>query len=216
MKLEKRVQIVLPVKVSPWTEGQRPVFQMVCTFDLSQKGARLGGVRGVKEAGQILVLERSGSRAFYRVMWVGKAGTPQGEQIGVQCIEPDKWIWDINLAELEEQYEPISTGLQGQAGMGPAGPVKPQGFRAHIVPDGTSVDPVEGELAELSANRCHVQAAAKMPLQIAVQVLLVGADFDLRMKGTVQRCEPEKGVTLNLIEVRRGDRRRLNFLLSQL
>jgi len=44
MKLEKRVQIVLPVKVSPWNEGQKPAFQMACTFDLSQKGARLGGV----------------------------------------------------------------------------------------------------------------------------------------------------------------------------
>ena len=215
MKLEKRVQIVLPVKVSPWTEGQRPVFQMACTFDLSQKGARLGGVKGVKEAGQVLLLERSGSRAIFRVMWVGKAGTPQGDQMGVQCIEPDKWIWDVNLAELEEQYEPIRTDLPEKPGMGPGGPVKPQGFRAHVIPSEVRVEPVEGDVTELSPSLCHVRTAAKLPLQIAVQVLLVGADFDLRMKGTVQRCEPEKGVTLNLIEVRRGDRRRLNFLLGQ-
>jgi hypothetical protein len=214
MKLEKRVQIVLPVKVSPWTEGQRPVFQMACTFDISQKGARLGGVKGVKETGQVLALERTGHRAFYRVMWIGKTGTPQADQIGVQCIEPDKWIWEVNLGELEEQYEAINTGIQEKAGIGSGGPVQPQGFRAHIIPSEGSVEPVEGDLRELSPSLCHVRAAAKLPLQIAVQLLLVGADFDLRMKGTVQRCDPEKGVTRNLVEVRRGDRRRLNFLLG--
>lgn len=214
MKLEKRVQIVLPVRVAPWTEGQRPVFQMACTFDLSHKGARLGGVKGVKEAGQILVLERAGSRAFYRVMWIGKPGTPQGDQMGVQCVEPGKWIWDLDLAELEEQYEPIKTGLKEQAGLGPAGPVRPQGFLAHVIPSEVSVEPVKGDLTELSQSLCQVHATAKLPLQIAVQVLLVGADFDLRMKGTVQRCEPGKGVIVNLIEVRRGDRRRLNYLLA--
>jgi len=215
MKLEKRVQIVLPVKVSPWNEGQKPAFQMACTFDLSQKGARLGGVKGVPQAGQALMLERGGKRALYRVMWIGKAGTPQADQMGVQCVEPDKWIWDLNLAELEEQYEPISTGIQEKAGIGAGGPVKPQGFRAHIIPSEGSVEPVEGEVIEMSQSLCHVRASAKLPLQIAVQILLVGADFDLRIKGTVQRCEPEKGVTVNLIEVRRGDRRRLNFLLGQ-
>lgn len=214
MKLEKRVQIVLPVKVSPSTAGQKPVFQMACTFDLSQKGARLGGVKGVKEAGQVLLLERSGSRAFYRVMWIGKAGTPQADQMGVQCIEPDKWIWDLNLAELEEQYEPISTGLQEIAKMG-GGPVRPRDFRAHIIPTEVSINTVEGELSELSQSLCHVHVAAQLPLQIAVQLLLVGAEFDLRMKGTVQRCDPARGITVNLIEVRRGDRRRLNYLLGQ-
>ncbi len=211
MKLEKRVQIVLPVRVAVWTGEQKPAFEVVCTFDISAKGARLVGIRAPKAAGDILMLERGGARALYRVMWVGKSGTPMETQVGVQCVEPDKWIWDVNLGELEEQYEPIETGVV--ADMGQA--MQPRGFRAHIVPDGTSVDPVEGELTELSPRRCHVHAEAKMPLQIAVQLLLVSEDFDMRMKGSVQRCEPGKGITANLIEIRRGDRRRLNYLLGQ-
>ncbi len=110
MKLEKRVQIALPVKVFlPGGASKRP--QMACTYDISELGARLVGLQEQVSAGDVITLERGKNRAMYRVMWVGRPRTPLEGQVGVRCVENEKMIWEINLQELEESYEPILAGV---------------------------------------------------------------------------------------------------------
>src|SRR5262245_61931662 len=153
-KLEKRVQIMLPVRVAVWVEGQRPAFQMACTCDISSKGARLAGVRGVKAVGEILAVERGKGRAFYRVVWVGKPGSPQHDQMGTECIEQGKVIWDVNLDELQEQYEPIQAGLGDQMQAEEWVEIAAGSTKVHVFNEASGKALAQGELVRISHKAC--------------------------------------------------------------
>lgn len=215
-KLEKRVQIMLPVRVAVWVEGQRPAFHMACTCDISAHGARLTGVRGVKTLGEVLAVERAKSRAFYRVVWIGKPGTPQHDQVGVQCIEQGKVIWDVNLDEAEELYEPVLAGLGDQLKAEDA-PVEftPGSVRVQIFNEATGQPIAKGDLVRVSSKSCHVKTTDAAPSRASVQILITAANYDIRLRGNVQSSDIPGMLTLGLQEIRRGDRRALAALLGK-
>ena len=213
MKLEKRVQIVLPVRVHIRTKEGKPLVQMVCTYDISRKGARLVGVQGVTESGEMVTLERNKERALYRVMWVGKAGTPQAGQMGVQCVEPEKLIWEVNLDDLEEQYETIEEALAEKIKTGKSyDPVQPKLTHAQIFSD-DHADILAGEVVKISPRSCTVKTDHKLRPGTQVQLLITNDILDLRLKGAAQRSEGP-ALSLELTEVRKGDRRRFIYLLE--
>jgi hypothetical protein len=214
-KLEKRVQIMLPVRVAVWVEGQRPAFQMACTCDISVHGARLAGVRGVTAVGEVLAVERGKNRAFYRVAWIGKPGSPYNDQIGAQCIEQGKVIWDVNLDELQEQYEPILAGLGDQLQTEEWVEVVAGTTKVHVFNEASGKALANGELARISYKACQVNTAAEAPPRASVQVLITAATFDIRLRGFVQKSDIPAVLSLGLNEIRRGDRRALALLLGK-
>lgn len=216
IKLAKRVQIMLPVRVAVSVEGQRPTFQMACTCDISAKGARLTGVRGVKAVGEVLVVERGKSRAFYRVMWIGKPGTPQHDQVGVQCIEPDKVIWDVNLSEAEEIYEPLLDGLGNQIkGAEETVEHPPGSAQVQIFSDASGQSIAKGDLTRVSYKSCHMKTAESAAVRSSVQILITADSFDIRLRGFVQPTDVPGMLSLGLQEIRRGDRRAFTVLMGK-
>jgi hypothetical protein len=214
-KLEKRVQIMLPVRVAVWVDGQRPAFQMACTCDISVHGARLAGVRGVTAVGEVLAVERGKNRAFYRVAWIGKPGSPQHDQIGAQCIEPGKVIWDVNLDELQEQYEPIVAGLGDQMQAEEWVEIVAGTTKVHVFNEASGKPLATGELARISYKACLVKTAAEAPPRASVQLLITAGTFDIRLRGFVQKSDVPAVLSLGLHEIRRGDRRALAVLLGK-
>ncbi len=53
-------------------------------------------IDGVRE-GDILWIARHTRRAKFKVVWIGKSGSEQDGQIGVESLEPEKFIWDDDL-----------------------------------------------------------------------------------------------------------------------
>ena len=53
-------------------------------------------IEGIGE-GDILWIARHTRRAKFRVVWVGTSGSERAGQIGVESLEPDKFIWDDDL-----------------------------------------------------------------------------------------------------------------------
>src|SRR5579862_8333469 len=82
----KRVSVALPIRVIYQDGGLKPQVEMACTYDISSHGARISALRNLKEAGEIVTVERGRSKAMCRVAWIGQDG-PQGRrQIGLQCL----------------------------------------------------------------------------------------------------------------------------------
>jgi hypothetical protein len=165
--------------------------------------------------GEILALERGKNRALYRVMWIGKRGTPQQDQIGVQCVEQGKVMWDEMLEELEEQYEPVLAGLGEQ--------IKAEDGTVEVAPGSAQVQvfnqasgqPVaKGELIGLSYGMCAVKTEDKVPPRTSVQILITSADLDLRLRGQVLSSDVQRVLRLGLHEIRRGDRHAFGTLLA--
>ncbi len=92
---EKRLHVAVPVKV--FLAGDTADCQLCCTYEISMIGARLVAVSGVSKVGQIVWLQRHNRRAKYKVIWIGKEGTKQANQVGVEVMEPANVIWENEL-----------------------------------------------------------------------------------------------------------------------
>ena len=57
-RLARRIHVALPVRVTYWDSAIKPCLEMACTYDISEKGARVTGLRNVKTAGEIIAVER--------------------------------------------------------------------------------------------------------------------------------------------------------------
>ncbi len=83
---EERAPIALRALV--WgvdTEGKLFVTQAQ-TLDISPTGGRLQGLDRELELGAVIGVQHGDNRGRFRVVWVGKPGTPQAGQAGIRCI----------------------------------------------------------------------------------------------------------------------------------
>ena len=82
--LEKRKvprrKMVLPVMVSADT-----VTLLAYTVDITDGGARLGGLRGELQPGMIVSLQRGSHKAKFRVAWVQELA-PNELRAGLECL----------------------------------------------------------------------------------------------------------------------------------
>jgi hypothetical protein len=209
MQPEKRVRIMLPLRLQRESDPPPRKRIAVCTFDVSEHGARITGLQDPLQSGEIVFLERGSSRAKYTVIWMGKPGTPLGGQAGMRLLPDQEPIWDVDLAELQEEYEPIIpdeslipnyreamfTAKQAQA------KVLGSSFQA------------DGHLIQLSERECTVLTDGEFPGNSSVTLFVSGEGFDLRFRGRV-RAYASSHLIVDLNDLRRGDRRLLDYLFT--
>jgi hypothetical protein len=86
-----RKMAAVPVKVRGTTAQAKPA--VACTLDISAEGARLNLPGWTGEPGEIINVERGSEKSMFRVAWVGAPGTDRRGQIGIQCLEQGKSIF---------------------------------------------------------------------------------------------------------------------------
>ena len=94
---QKRIRIKLPVQVSP--PAHREDSWLAHTVDISILGARLIGKADRLHLGELVELSCGLRRAMFRVIWIGLASTPLQDQVGLECLNPESNIWDLDLSE---------------------------------------------------------------------------------------------------------------------
>jgi hypothetical protein len=99
--LEKRKsprrKMVLPVKVST-DKGTLLAY----TVDITDSGARLGGLRTQLQLGMVVSLQRGSDKAKFRIAWLRELA-PNELQAGVECLEPLSNFWGVNLSDRENE-----------------------------------------------------------------------------------------------------------------
>jgi len=92
-----RVPKTLRVIVNGTDANGNPFVQSAYTVDLSQDGARLDGVGFLTAPGQTIEVRRRWRKARFRVVWIGRVGTTEANQVGVFGLQSDKDIWRVEL-----------------------------------------------------------------------------------------------------------------------
>lgn len=92
---QRRVHVAVPVKV--FADVASPDFQTCCTYEISTIGARLVAPLGIRETGQMIMLQRHNRRARYKVVWIGKPNTAEAGQVGVEALDPNNVIWESEI-----------------------------------------------------------------------------------------------------------------------
>ena len=93
MSKQDRISAVLPVKISSLDRPSQILHG--CTRNVSSKSASLMKLPGLAE-GDVIWIARLNKRAKFKVAWIGSDGERAG-QIGVESLEPEKFIWDDEL-----------------------------------------------------------------------------------------------------------------------
>jgi hypothetical protein len=222
-RFDKRIHVALPIRVTYWDAERRPHLEMACTYDISPHGARIVGLRCVKETGEIVAVERGRNKAFCRVVWIGEDNSELKGQIGLQCIENDRTMWDAEIRQMEELYEPINR----------AGRLEPR------LPGGTPSRrraprfPIDG-IAELMKLSSETQAGMEAPIKniaeagclvstqstltpgTSLRLVLNIGNYDLAVKGEVRHAALKIGLGVEFREIRKGDRPVLQHILRKL
>src|SRR5579859_7766067 len=108
---EQRVEVSLPVRVWGLDGNGNPFVQSVRTIDVTRNGARLRDLFCLSRAGEIIRIQHGLKKANFRVQWIGHPGTVAEGQVGIRCIDTDKYIWGVPLpksspAQVHEMKKP--------------------------------------------------------------------------------------------------------------
>jgi hypothetical protein len=219
----KRIHAALPIRVTYWDSESKPALEIACTYDISEHGARVTGLRCVKGTGEIIAVERGRNKAYCRVVWIGEPNSELRGQIGIQCVEEDRTLWEAELRDMEEVYEPIL--LEGSLR-------RARTFTSHERRRRRERFTLEGvaELIKPGPNGIHAKATLKNLSEIGClvstrHVLLPGTElklalnvgaYDLVLKGQVRHGDRHVGLGIEFREIRKGERQILQFLIRKL
>jgi hypothetical protein len=206
---ELRIHTALAVRLT-WTDDGKTITLSVCTIDVSQKGARLTGVTGLKAPGQLIAIKRKVNEAQFRVIWIGKPQTPHETQIGVECVDTDKIIWDVDFAKADEDFEPLSGNLK------PDTPPLRYNCEGKVLvwsEQGYSGG-FEAQLQTIGSSFCEITGATGFQGPLLLQISTEEAQ--VTVKGIARETMHEGWSWVDFTEIRRGDRQELQNLISRL
>lgn len=69
--------------------------QSAHSLDISRSGARLEGIGLLTLPGTTIEVRHHWRKALFRVVWTGKRGTVEANQVGILCLEPGKNVWNL-------------------------------------------------------------------------------------------------------------------------
>ncbi len=219
----KRIHVALPIRITYWDAGHRPRLEMACTYDISPNGARIAGLRSIKEAGEIVAVERGRNRVYCRVAWIGEDNSELKGQVGLQCIEHDKQMWEAELREMQEIYEPVhasspaSLRLDSSTRVRRRAPRFPIDGIAELMRLSAATNPgLEARLKNLGQNGCLVGTHSMLVPGTNLRMVLNVGNYDVTVKGEVRHAAMNSGLGIEFLEIRKGDRPVLQYILRKL
>lgn len=230
---EERIAVRLPVRVWGMDSNGKPFSQSTTTLDVTRTGARIGGLQCPLHQGDIIGVQHGPDKARFRVAWVGQAGSGRQGQIGVICVETDKYIWGAPLNRLRAAAHPGEPPSPGPSFVGPLPPppiqtpAKPKiserrEATRYACSGGAEFRNVEGgfknwgTVADVSQNGCYVETIFPFPANTHVDVLISVRNIDIRCRAQVRSSHPNVGMGIEFTQITPEDRQRLDELISKL
>lgn len=93
---QQRVPVEIPVKIWGVDAHARPFAQPASLRTISGRGATLQGVKAQLKPGDVVDLQYQGTKAQFRVVWLGKPGTEMQGEVGVENLSKDVQLWDVD------------------------------------------------------------------------------------------------------------------------
>jgi hypothetical protein len=224
-RVDTRIKVAMPLRVTFWDTENKPLLDMACTYDISEQGARISGLRAVVQTGEIVAIERGRNKTFCRVVWTGDPDSEQRGQVGVQNVETDHPMWDSELKEMAGVLEPIVREKKARDKSSDPrfrdenrryhSRFKVDG-RVEMSPQSSKKTQLQGILKDLSEVGCLVSIENAPPLGTDISLVLKVDNYEFTLTGQVKRNAGEQGTGIQFHKIRKGDRQMLQFLLRKL
>ena len=87
----------MPVRVWGVDADALPFMQLASVRNISSNGAVVQGICRRIRPGEILEVQLGEEKAQFRVVWVGRMGTPREGEIGIESLVSEPCLWDVDL-----------------------------------------------------------------------------------------------------------------------
>jgi hypothetical protein len=95
---QKRMKMVLPVRVWARDATNKPVLELAHTLDITPNGARLGAIRHPLKAGDKLTLQYHQRKIQFRVVWIAPVEGKAEYQVGLETVGGGGETWGLELS----------------------------------------------------------------------------------------------------------------------
>ena len=227
---EERITAKLPIRVWGMDANGKPFSQATTTLDVTRTGARLAGLQCPLQQGETIGIQHRNDKARFRVAWVGRVGTARAGQIGVLCVEPDKYIWGTPLNELRSKSQAEPARAPGPSFVAPLPPERPaakatserRDSTRYVCTGGAEFKKAEGgfknwgTVADVSHTGCYVETNFPLAARTLLDLQINVRNIDIRARAVVRSAHPNVGMGLEFAQISPEDRHRLETLISML
>jgi hypothetical protein len=223
-QIDKLVHLALPVRLIHMPNGERGGLELVCTYDIHPRGARLRSSRDMK-VGDLVTVERGRYKSICQVVWVAGHNSPLRGQFTVECVEGNRTPWDDELRLMDEQYLPVIADSPNRNSSMNAfrhteqnrrrRPRFPVSGGANVAEIG-GLSQMVGRLEEISEFGCLISSSDLLTPGTALKLVLNMCDVSIALRGHVRYTARNQSMGVEFQEIRQGDRPLLTYVLNQL
>ncbi|HET7185583.1 MAG TPA: PilZ domain-containing protein [Terriglobales bacterium] len=227
-RVERRNSHQLPVRVFGLDSAGKPVNRTAWTVDVSQHGVRLKGLPCWNGPGETIGLRLGTEKARFRVVWVGKQGTPQEGQVGLLCLEAGKFTWGSPAAS--RTFAAAAAAAPAVMQRPPIGIASVQGGGLnnrrqelrYMASGGAKIQEIGSHashwttLDDISLGGCYVETTSPLPPGSRVEVLVHLADYQIFARGEVTAVHRLIGMGVRFTEMTPSNRERLQTAIHLL
>jgi hypothetical protein len=222
-RADKRIRVALPVRIRWTTTDGKAAIAMVCTYDISHRGARIDADGHALKIGETVAIERGRNRFVCRIVWVGDADSGRKGLIGLESTEKARSMWDGELKELAGLYDTLPRAAEPPHGFreGTSQRERRHYPRVSIESPDQILKAESGQiytvgcLQDLSESGCRIVSTRPLPRGSYIELILKLADCELAFNGRVRRTS-DLVLAIEFEEARKGDREVLRGLLQKL
>lgn len=194
----KRIPAALPVRLWGMDANGRPFIEVSITANVSRTGALLTHIPTKLAEGDIIGL-RCGERKYnFRVVWTGKKGTVEEGHVGLQSLEPGKWIWDgLGLPANDIDIYTRPPQLEQRKAKRVQCLVS-----AEIVSAKPATQHILGFVTNLGTGGCYVSMPYALAIETKVSVALwLDEQRKIWVNGIIVSSHPQIGVGVKFLNV---------------
>lgn len=185
----------MPVRVSGSDAHGKSFRHVVCTLDLSAKGARITSLQSLTmNVGQELTLEHQKDRVRFEIVWIGEPGSSRQGQIGLRTLEPEKKFAAIeNQSDSGAYIDTWQPNIDQEKGGRRSAPRFDCDRGVQYWTD-QSASPISGALDNISLGGCYVTTKFPLPRYTRVQLILHIYGMKIPAQGEVRASDDGHGM----------------------
>ena len=243
-RCEQRIEVKLPVRVWGVDQSGNPFLQSAYTVNITKNGARLRNLFCISRAGEVIRVQHGLRKANFDVRWVGHPGSAADGQVGLHCMEPEKYIWGVPLPKnnppdsfqigRQTPSSPARNRAATAAGLGYSRTPSLGGASRDLsgqvlrlqqryacngiaeVSAEERAQPLLCGLSDVSISGCYVETPSPLPTYTRVSLRITVCGTQLSARGTVRNSHAGIGMGISLSEMSNADQKQLHDVIKAL